>query len=174
VRMSPLAEAEIQTAKHRLRPLRRHLSVRRAEMQCERDPQTHIARASRRTGSRAQGSAAEMLEHYPQERGARFAEGGGRFTGMPRMTLRLRYPALKLRAPCRVSRRLRKRRGRYPEVTLDDITVCFSSMLSSSPVMRSARASSPQRRTPVQGVFSGCQGSVIQLALGFSDCGVSR
>ena len=29
--------------------------------------------------------------HYPQERSARFAEGGGRFTGMPRMTLRLRY-----------------------------------------------------------------------------------
>ena len=29
--------------------------------------------------------------HYPQERGARFVEGGGRFTGMPRMTLRLRY-----------------------------------------------------------------------------------
>ena len=45
---------------------------------------------------RAQGSAAEMLEsvstdsrRYPQVRGARFAEGG--VTGMPRMTLRLRY-----------------------------------------------------------------------------------
>ena len=33
--------------------------------------------------------------HYPQERGARFAEGGGRITGMPRMTLRLRYRTLK-------------------------------------------------------------------------------
>ena len=46
--------------------------------------------------------SAEMLEsvstnsrHYPQERGARFAEGGGRFTRMPRMTLRLRYRTLK-------------------------------------------------------------------------------
>jgi hypothetical protein len=29
--------------------------------------------------------------HYPQERGARFVEGDGRFTAMPRMTLRLRY-----------------------------------------------------------------------------------
>ena len=27
--------------------------------------------------------------HYPQERGARFAEGRGRFTAMPSMTLRL-------------------------------------------------------------------------------------
>ena len=45
--------------------------------------------------------------HYPQERGARFAEGGGRFTGMPRMTLRLRYLTLKLRALCWVLRRLR-------------------------------------------------------------------
>jgi hypothetical protein len=46
-------------------------------------------------GARAQGGAAEMLEsvstdsrHYPQERGARFAEGGGRFTGMRRIALR--------------------------------------------------------------------------------------
>jgi hypothetical protein len=38
--------------------------------------------------------------HYPQVRGARFAEVGGRFTGMPRMTLRLRYRTLKLRALC--------------------------------------------------------------------------
>ena len=45
---------------------------------------------------RAQGSAAEMPEaartdsrQYPQVRGARFAEGGGRFTAMPSMTLRL-------------------------------------------------------------------------------------
>ena len=45
--------------------------------------------------------------HYPQERGARFAEGGGRFTGMPRMTLRLRYLTLKLRALCWLLRRLR-------------------------------------------------------------------
>jgi hypothetical protein len=33
-----------------------------------------------------------------------FAEGGGRFTGMPRMTLRLRYLTLKLRALCWVLR----------------------------------------------------------------------
>ena len=45
--------------------------------------------------------------HYPHERGARFAEGGGRFTGMPRMTLRLRYLTLKLRALCWALRRLR-------------------------------------------------------------------
>jgi hypothetical protein len=38
--------------------------------------------------------------HYPQERGARFAEGGGRLTGMPLMTFRLRYRILKLRALC--------------------------------------------------------------------------
>jgi len=44
---------------------------------------------------------------HPQERGAHFAEGGGRFTGMPRMTLRLRYRILKLRVPCWVLRRLR-------------------------------------------------------------------
>ena len=44
--------------------------------------------------------------HYPQERGARFAEGGGRFTGMPRMTLRLRYRTWKLRALCWVLRAL--------------------------------------------------------------------
>src|ERR1700730_3494768 len=57
----------------------------------------------------AQGSAAEMLEsvstdsrHYPQVRGARFAEGGERFTAMPRMTLRLRYRTWKLRALCRI------------------------------------------------------------------------
>jgi hypothetical protein len=65
--------------------------------------------------SRAQGSVAEMLEsvstdsrHYPQKRGARFAEGGRRFTGMPHMTtLRLRYLTWKLRAPCGISRRRR-------------------------------------------------------------------
>jgi hypothetical protein len=45
--------------------------------------------------------------HYPQERGARFAEGGGRFTGMPRMMLRIRYLTLKLRALCWVLRRQR-------------------------------------------------------------------
>jgi hypothetical protein len=50
--------------------------------------------------------------YYPQERGARFAKGGGRFTGMLRMTLRLRYPAWKLRALCWVLRRMRAgRRG---------------------------------------------------------------
>ena len=49
--------------------------------------------------------------HYPQERGARFAEGGGRFTGMPRMTLRLRYRTLKLRALSWVLWRLRAGRS---------------------------------------------------------------
>jgi hypothetical protein len=34
-------------------------------------------------------------------------KGGGRFTGMPRMTLRLRYRVWKLRALCWVLRRLR-------------------------------------------------------------------
>ena len=41
--------------------------------------------------------------HYPQERGARFAEGGGRFTGMPRMTppaFAIALPTGKLRALC--------------------------------------------------------------------------
>jgi hypothetical protein len=47
--------------------------------------------------------------HYPQERGARFAEGGGRFTGMPRMTIRLRYLTLKLRGLCWVLERLMAR-----------------------------------------------------------------
>jgi hypothetical protein len=46
-------------------------------------------------------------QHYPQERGARFAEGGGRFTGMPHMSLRLRSLTRKLRALCWVLRRLR-------------------------------------------------------------------
>jgi hypothetical protein len=49
--------------------------------------------------------------HYPQERGARFAEGGGRFTGMPRMTqfacIRIRYLTLKFGRWCWVLRRLR-------------------------------------------------------------------
>jgi len=45
---------------------------------------------------------------YPQVRGARFAEGGGRFTGMPRMTLRIRYLTWKLRALWWVLRRLRR------------------------------------------------------------------
>jgi len=49
--------------------------------------------------------------HYPQLGGARFGERGGRFTGMPRMTLRLRYLTLKLRALCWVLRRLRAGRA---------------------------------------------------------------
>jgi hypothetical protein len=59
-------------------------------------------------------SASTDSRHYPQVRGARFAEGGGRFTGMPRMTqlacIRIRYLTLKLRALCWVLRRLRKHR----------------------------------------------------------------
>jgi len=45
-------------------------------------------------------SASTDSRQYPQVRGARFAEGGGRFTGMPRMTMRLRYLTLKVRALC--------------------------------------------------------------------------
>jgi hypothetical protein len=48
--------------------------------------------------------------HYPQEGGARFAEGGGRFTGMARMTLRIGYLTLKIRALCWVLRLLLKHR----------------------------------------------------------------
>jgi hypothetical protein len=61
-------------------------------------------KAARRKCSKA---LAPISRHYPQERGARFAEGGGRFAGMPRITLRLRYLTLKLRALCWVLRRLR-------------------------------------------------------------------
>jgi hypothetical protein len=43
--------------------------------------------------------------HYPEVRGARFVEGRGRFTGMPR--IRIRYLTYKLRALCWVLRRLR-------------------------------------------------------------------
>jgi hypothetical protein len=40
---------------------------------------------------------APILDHYPQERGARFAEGGGRFTReCPAWMLRLRYLTWKL------------------------------------------------------------------------------
>jgi hypothetical protein len=49
----------------------------------------------------------ESVTNYPQERGARFDEGRGRFTAMPSMTLRLRYLTCKLRALCWVLWRLR-------------------------------------------------------------------
>jgi hypothetical protein len=39
-------------------------------------------------------------------------KGDGRFTGMPRMTIRLRYRTWKLHALCCVLRRLRAGRGR--------------------------------------------------------------
>jgi hypothetical protein len=65
-------------------------------------------------GAERKAAAAEMLEsvstdsrHYPQVRGARFAEGGGRFPGKSRITLRLRYLTLKLRALCWLLRRMR-------------------------------------------------------------------
>jgi hypothetical protein len=61
-------------------------------------------KAARRKCSK---SVSTDSRHYPQERGARFAEGGGRFTGMPHMTLRLRYLTLKLRALCWLLRRSR-------------------------------------------------------------------
>jgi hypothetical protein len=44
-------------------------------------------------------SASTDSRQYPQVRGARFAEGAGRFTGMPRMTqlacIRIRFLTLK-------------------------------------------------------------------------------
>ena len=50
------------TAKHRLRPLRRHLSVRRAEMQCERIRKL-ISRWHRdELGAERKAARAEMLE----------------------------------------------------------------------------------------------------------------
>ena len=52
--------------------------------------------------------------HYPQERGARFAEVGGRFTGMPRMTLRLRYLTWKLRAWFLAGDNVHQLVGTYP------------------------------------------------------------
>jgi hypothetical protein len=42
-----------------------------------------------------QNQPLETSKSASTERGARFAEGGGRFTGMPRMTRRLSYPSLK-------------------------------------------------------------------------------
>jgi hypothetical protein len=69
-------------------------------MQCERDPQNSYCVGIAMNWEPSASSAAEMLEsvstdsrQYPQVRGARFAERAGRFTGMPSMTLRLRYPA---------------------------------------------------------------------------------
>jgi hypothetical protein len=60
-----------------------------------------------REAARRECSKSLASRHYPQVRGARFAEGGGRFTGMHRKTLRLRYRTLKLRALCWVLQRLR-------------------------------------------------------------------
>ena len=70
-------------------------------MQCERIRKL-ISRWHRdelgaeRKAARRKCSKALASRHYPNERGARFSEGGGRFTGMPRMTLRLRYRTWKL------------------------------------------------------------------------------
>jgi hypothetical protein len=65
-------------------------------MQCERIRKL-ISRGHRDELGAERKAPPGMLEsvstdsrHYPQECGARFAEGGGRFTGMPRMTLCLR------------------------------------------------------------------------------------
>jgi hypothetical protein len=98
------------------------LSVRRAEMQCVSGSANSYRAGIAMSWEPSQGSAVEMLEsvstdsrHYPQVRGARFAEDGGRFTGMPRMTLRLRYLTLKLRALCWVLRRVRAGRLERPE-----------------------------------------------------------
>ena len=93
------------TARHRLRPLRRHLSVRRAEMQCERIRKLISCWHRDELGAGAQGSAAEMLESATIlgiiRKNAVHAslKGDGRFTGMPRMTqlacIRIRYLTLK-------------------------------------------------------------------------------
>jgi hypothetical protein len=83
-------------------------------MQCERirklisrwhrDELGAERKAARRKCSKA---LAPILDIIRKVRGARFAEGGGRFTGMPRMTLPLRHLTLKLRALCWVLQRLR-------------------------------------------------------------------
>ena len=52
-------------------------------------------------------SVSTVSRHYPQEGGARFAKGSGRFTGMRCMTLRIRFLTWKLRALIWVLRRQR-------------------------------------------------------------------
>jgi hypothetical protein len=67
------SEAEIQTAKHRLRPLRRHLSVRRAEINVS-EIRKLISRWHRdevgaeRNAARRKKSVSTDSRHYPQER----------------------------------------------------------------------------------------------------------
>ena len=92
-------------------------------MQCERIRKL-ISRWHRDELGAERKATAEMLEsvstdsrHYPQEREARFAEGGGRFTGMPHMSLRLRSLTRKLRALGWVLRRLRAGRAATLEAT---------------------------------------------------------
>jgi hypothetical protein len=80
-------------------------------MQCERirklisrghrDELGAERKAARRKCSKA---LAPILDIIRKVRGARFAEGGGRFTAMP---LRIRYRTWKLHALCWVLRRLR-------------------------------------------------------------------
>jgi hypothetical protein len=85
--------------------MRRHLSVRRAEINVSASANSYRAGIAmkwepspRQGGGNARKSASTDSRHYPQVRGARFAGGGGRFAGMPRITLRIRYLTLKLRA----------------------------------------------------------------------------
>ena len=93
---------------HRLRPLRRHLSIRRAEMQCERirklrsrwhrDELGAERKAARRKCSKALAPIFDIIIRKNAVHAS--LKGSGRFAGMPRMTLRLRYLTLKLRALC--------------------------------------------------------------------------
>jgi hypothetical protein len=83
-------------------------------MQCERI-RKHISRwhrdelgAERKAARRKCSKAlAPILDIIRKNAVHASLKGGGRFTGMPRMTLRLRYRVWKLRALCWVLRRLR-------------------------------------------------------------------
>jgi hypothetical protein len=87
-------------------------------MQCERI-RKHISRwhrdelgAERKAARRKCSKAlAPILDIIRKNTVHASLKGGGRFTGMPRMTLRLRYLTLKLRALCWVLRRLRAGQG---------------------------------------------------------------
>jgi hypothetical protein len=78
--------------------------IRKLISRWHRDELGAERKAARRKCSNALAPILDVIRKYA---GARFAEGGGRFTGMPPMTLRFRYLTLKLRALCWVLRRLR-------------------------------------------------------------------
>ena len=98
----------------RRRPLRRHLSVRRAEMQCERIRKL-ISRwhrnklgaerkAAWRKCSKALAPILDIIRKNAVHASLKAVDASRR---MPRMTLRLRYRTLTLRALSWVLRRLR-------------------------------------------------------------------